>query len=152
MHLYVHDFMSTALITVRPEATLRQASKQLEEHRIRHLLVMEEGDLVGIVTDRDVRQALPALPFVSDFAEMLLKMDQVKVRDIMSRELVAISPDVGLEAAVDLFLARRISALPVVERQRVLGILTVTDALRGLRLLLPVAPGGQAHVAVASAG
>lgn len=76
------------------------------------------------------------LPFVADIAEMYLKLDDVKVRDVMTRDVVTVAPDAPLQAAVDLFLGRRISGLPVVADGRVVGILTETDALRALRRLL----------------
>lgn len=137
----VREFMSTQVIAVRPEDPIRYAFRQLCAHRVRHLLVMEGDRLVGIVTDRDVRLALPSLPFVSDIAEMYLKLDEVKVRDVMTREVVTVSADTPLATAVDIFLGRKISGLPVVDGGRVTGILTETDALRGLRRMLDAEKG-----------
>ncbi len=133
MNIQIRDLMNTRPIAVRPDDTIRYAFRQLCALRIRHLLVMEGDRLVGIVTDRDIRLALPSLPFVADIADLYLKLDDLKVRDVMSRDVVTVSPDTPVAVAVDLFLQRMISGLPVVDGGRVVGILTETDALRALR-------------------
>lgn len=136
MDVRVSDLMHTHPITVRPEDTIRYAFRQLCAARIRHLLVMDGDRLVGIVTDRDIRLALPSLPFVSDIAEMYLRLDDIKVRDVMTRDVIAVRPETPLAAAVDIFLRRVISGLPVLDNGRVVGILTETDALRALHAAL----------------
>ena len=136
MEMRVGDLMRPHPVAVQPGDTIRHAFRQLCALRTRHLLVMEGDRLVGIVTDRDIRLALPSLPFVSDIAEMYLKLDDVKVRDVMTRHVFTVAPDTSLRAAVDLFLHRMISGLPVVAGGRVVGILTETDALRALSCLL----------------
>lgn len=136
MTIRVGEIMSSRVVAIRPEDTIRHAFRQLCAQRIRHLLVMEGDRLVGIVTDRDIRLALPSLPFVADIAEMYLKLDDVKVRDVMTRDVLTVTPDTSLRTAVDLFLHHVISGLPVMADGRAVGILTETDALRALRRLL----------------
>jgi len=136
MNPMVGGLMSIHLTTVRPDDSIRYAFRLLCARRIRHLLVMEDARMVGIVTDRDIRLALPALPFVADVAEMYLKLDDIKVRNVMTRDVVTVSPGTPLRDAVDVFLKHTISALPVVDETGVVGIFTETDALRALRKML----------------
>ena len=136
MDITVREIMRSHPIAVSPDDTIRYAFARLCALRIRHLLVMEGDQLAGIVTDRDIRLALPSLPFVPDIAEIYLKLDDVKVRDVMTCDVVTVPPEASLATAIDMFLQRQISALPVVEGKRVVGIVTETDVLRVMRRFL----------------
>lgn len=137
--LVVGDLMRSRPIAVRPDDSIRQAFRRLCAAHIRHLLVMEGERLVGIITDRDIRLALPSLPFIADIADLYLKLDDVKVRDAMTRDVITVGPEAPVEEAVEIFLRCAISALPVVEGGCVVGIFTETDALRALHRLLQAA-------------
>lgn len=119
--ILVRDLMNTRRVAVCPRDTIRHAFRQLCALRIRHLL------------------ALPSLPFVGDLGELYLKLDDIKVRDVMTRGVITIAPEDPLEDAVEIFLRRVISALPIVDGARVVGILTETDALRALHQVLRAA-------------
>jgi len=136
MTIHARDLMNPQPVAVRPEDTIRYAFRQLCVLSIRHLLVMDGHALVGIVTDRDIRLALPSLPFVAEIADLYLKLDDVRVRDVMTRDVITVAPDAPLADIVEQFLGRHISGLPVVQGDRVVGIVTETDALRALRQLL----------------
>jgi acetoin utilization protein AcuB len=137
----VQDYMSTSLYTVRPEDSIRSAFKKLSANRIRHLLVVDgAGRLQGIITDRDIRLALPSLAFTPDLGELYLRLEDLKVHQAMTRDLHTTTPESPLAAAVDLCLRHAIGALPVLRDGTLVGIITETDLLRALRDVL--AAGG----------
>ncbi|MEK7204162.1 MAG: CBS domain-containing protein, partial [candidate division NC10 bacterium] len=127
----VQDYMSSVLHTVRPEDSIGSAFKKLAMNRIRHLLVVDEpGRLQGIITDRDIRLALPSLAFSPDLGELYLRLEDLKVHQVMTRDVCTTTPESPLAEAVDLCLRHRIGALPVLRDGALVGIITETDLLR----------------------
>lgn len=133
----VQDYMSTFLHTVRPEDSIRSAFKKLSMNRIRHLLVVDgAGRLQGMITDRDIRLALPSLAFTPDLGELYLRLEDLKVDQAMTRHLYTTTPESPLAEAVDLCLRHAVGALPVLRNGALVGIITETDLLRALRDVL----------------
>ena len=118
MALSVRDVMSTELVTIRPAESARRAYEIMRDRRIRHLPVIENDRLVGILSDRDLRPILlsPGLTGAS-------------VAELMSEALTTIAPDASVEDAASLLVVRKIGCLPVVEGERLVGIVTETDLL-----------------------
>ncbi len=152
--------MRTSLITVTADATLAHARELLHSHRIRHLPVVEKDRLVGILTDRDIRQASPssAAGISSDQAAAFLA--KIRVEDAMVRQVRTVSPYTTIEEAARLMIEHKIGCLPVTEASRLVGIITETDILGVLvdvmglsepstriELVLPDRPGALADVA-----
>ena len=133
----VAEWMTDIPICIPPSLPVRSAFAKMRIGHFRHLLVMKDGELVGMVTDRDLRR-----PDVSDEPEGWKDFynldDSVHVSDIMTRKLQTVGPDDPLSRAVDLFLDHRFGALPVTDdRGRVAGILSAHDVMRAARELLP---------------
>ncbi len=127
--MLVRDVMRTAVTTVDPGATVREAVRLAAARGIRHLPVTEDGVLVGIVSDRDLKRAL-----VPEAAGRVLRApgelpDRVTVADVMTRRVVTIGPGFAVEDAARVMVRDRISALPVTEGGRLIGIVTETDLL-----------------------
>jgi acetoin utilization protein AcuB len=129
--------MSRRVISVTPETELAAAAKLMRARKIRHLPVVDtRGRLVGIVTARDLRQALFA-PAVQDRPEGVLELlDSLVVRDVMTRGVLSVRTTTPLPEAARLMHERKLGALPVVERDRLVGILTETDVLHAFQHLL----------------
>jgi acetoin utilization protein AcuB len=127
--MLVEDVMSRSLVTIAPEETLRTALDLLLSHRIRHLPVVDGSALVGIVTDRDVKRATPSVLSGIDRGEHDRVLATTKVAQIMTRDPTTVTPRTGLKAAVEIFLKRRVGALPVMEDGRLVGILSDTDIM-----------------------
>jgi acetoin utilization protein AcuB len=128
MKTKVREIMRQALLTVRPWAPAREAAELMRSHAVRHLLVTEdEGRLVGILTDRDLRHSafLPLLARHLAWEERWLRTP--RVRDIMTWSVVTIDPDADLVRAGLLMFERRIGSLPVTERGVLIGIITERD-------------------------
>ena len=121
----VQDFMSKDLITVDEDASIIKASKLMKQNRVRHLPVLRKGRLLGIVSDRDLKEATPSKATTLDIHEMYYLLDRIKVKSLMPKQLFTITPGETVEKAAAVMLNRNISALPVVDPQGALqGIIT----------------------------
>lgn len=117
-------------VTVSPDATVGEARALLERHRIRQLPVVETGKLVGILTDRDIGQA--SRPGRTPGRDGVALLGLIKVREVMTRDVLTIGPGAGIGQAAGLLLTGKIGGLSVVEGERLVGIFTVSDALEAL--------------------
>jgi len=126
----IADVMTRNVMTLKPEQTLRDAVELLRSKHIRHLPVVEDSKLIGIVTDRDVKRATPSLLSGVDRDEYDRVLDETKIAQIMTREPMTVTPESGLKAAVKIFIDRKVGALPVVSGSQLVGIITEIDLLR----------------------
>jgi acetoin utilization protein AcuB len=126
--LRVRDAMSREVVTLGPEASAAEAWAVCQEMGIRHLPVVEEGRIVGLVSDRDLRDISP--PRGSGGERDTLGW--VSLRDIMSTALVTIHPLDTIDHAARELHQRKIGCLPVVAEERLVGIITSSDMMRTL--------------------
>ncbi len=127
--MLVEKRMKRDPVTVTPEDSFRHAMTLIRQKGIRHLPVVEGGRLVGIVTDRDIRQASPSPATSLEIHELHYLLEKVKVREIMTRKVYTVAPDTPIEEAARLMLTHRIGGLPVLQAGRLVGIITETDIL-----------------------
>jgi acetoin utilization protein AcuB len=126
----VADRMARDIVFVREHESLRRVAELLHEKGIRHLPVLAElENLVGIVTDRDIKLAMPSPLFGQD-ADWQGLFEEVAVSRVMAKDLITVSPDALMQEAVSLMIAHRVGCLPVVEEGSLVGLLTETDAMR----------------------
>ncbi len=127
--LKVVDVMTKNPLTVIASETVGQVDEMMSEHKIRQLPVVNCGELVGIVTDRDIRSFLSG--WRTESQEEREKALSTKVRDIMTTGPITLSPDNGLQEAVELLIDEKIGGIPVVDEvEGLVGIVTYVDALR----------------------
>lgn len=135
----VRDVMTPDPIAIRSDRTIREALETLEKHHIRHLPILEDGLLTGILSDRSVapwRQTLFDAESWHDVDLEALLM-QTRVADIVERRVVSIGPDEPVSAAIDALLDHNIGAVPVVDdREELVGIVSYVDLLRAMRALV----------------
>lgn len=134
----IQELMTTALVTIKPTDTVREALARMEDQEVRHLPVVEGRRLAGMVSDRDLREyRLPVMEEIEnpEYADDLL---DTPVAEVMSTDLVTLDPGEGLRAAVDLMLEYGVGALPVVDRRKdeLVGILSYVDVLKHVRTLI----------------
>lgn len=129
--MQVREMMQYSVLTATPDMSLALAWRLMEEHRIRHLPVMFDGRLTGLVTDRDIRSAVSSAPPRCTEAELTVYMGTTPVKSCMTREVITVSPDMGLSRATQKMLEGRFGCLPVLAGNRLAGILTEIDLLRG---------------------
>ena len=129
----VEDVMTRTLVTVPPETSVLDAQVRLTREGIRHLLVTGEGgELLGIVTDRDIRLNLPSPATSLSVWEMKDLLSRLTVGEIMTKAVVTVGPRREVSEAAVLMVEHKIGALPVLEDGRLAGIVTETDLLRAL--------------------
>jgi acetoin utilization protein AcuB len=127
----VQERMTKDPVTIRVGETVQAAADLMRAHKIRHLPIVDEaGKLVGIVTDRDIRQILFAPAMRTRLGVSQSLVEQVTVDEIMSAPVVTTMPYVDLADAAKVMHERKIGALPVVEQGRVVGILSELDVLK----------------------
>jgi acetoin utilization protein AcuB len=128
--MQVEQWMNRDPVTVGPQESFRTAMHLIRQKGIRHLPVVEGKRLVGIVTDRDLRQAAPSGATSLSIHELHYLLEKLTVREIMTRQVVTIRPDQTVEEAALLLLGHRIGGLPVVREGELVGIITETDILQ----------------------
>lgn len=130
--LTVRDWMTADPLTVAPDADTREARLLLHRYGIRHLPVVDDGRVIGVVSDRDVRIDQSALDDLPDRRVVERLRERRSVEAVMSSPPHVIEPDEPIAEAARRMLSRRISALPVVEDDLLVGVVTTTDCLLAL--------------------
>jgi len=131
--MLVKDWMSKEVITVDAKATLQQAIDLLIDYNISRMPVMEEGKLVGIVTDRDLKRASPSDATALDIQRLLYHLSRLEVGAIMSRFPVTVPMDYTLEETAQILLENNISGCPVVDAKGgVCGMITKNDLFKAM--------------------
>jgi len=143
--MFVSRSMTRKVITVDPQANIFKAQELMAQNKVRHLPVVEEsGRLIGIVTDRDIRSALPYKFFKEPpTKEEKKNFTKLKISEIMTREMITISPSHTIQDALLIIQDSKVGALPVVdENHKLKGILSVRDLLRAFTNVLGIGEPG----------
>lgn len=128
--MLVGNRMTSEVVTASSGTTLADALALMQERRIRHLPVVEDGRVTGIVSDRDVRGAAPPAGSMPD-EERLRFLREHRLGEIMRKEVISVDPTTPVEEAARLMATRKIGCLPVLDSDRLVGMLTASDLLRG---------------------
>ncbi len=142
--LLVRNWMTQIIATLSPEASVAEALTLCRERRVRHIPILEEGRLVGIVSDRDLRDASPAL----GNPERARALRELRVGDVMTREVITVDPQDSIENAAQQMYELKIGSLPVVDEgpevaeEELLGIITSSDVMRALVMLAGLPEAG----------
>ena len=127
----VKELMSTKLITVSPEDKLDRVFFLYNFENIRHLPVVEKNKLVGILSDRDLKKILgPKKSIIEKPDGTTVQLSPRKVKNIMRRGVLTIEPEQRAADAAAIMAKRKIGALPVVHKEKLVGIITATDILK----------------------
>ncbi len=136
----VSDRMSTEVFTISIDANVNEAFRIMKEKNIRRLPVMDQGRLVGIITLGDLNQASPSAATSLSIHELNYLLARTRVRDVFPphQEVITVTPQNYIETAAKLMLQHQISGLPVMEGDKLVGIITETDLFRALIDILGV--------------
>jgi acetoin utilization protein AcuB len=127
----VKELMTQPVTTIGADAHVRQAAELMKTHKICHLPVVEnDGRLIGIVTDRDLRQMIFDPAIQERLGDVVEALGALTVREIMTWAVITVQPESGLRQAARLMREQKVGALPVVEAGRIVGMLTERDLLR----------------------
>ena len=116
--MLVGQIMSQKIVTISPDKRVGQALKLMQKYQIRHLPVIERGRMVGWITSRDLREVL--------LASML---EEIKVGDVMVQAPISVTPDTDVEEAARLIHEHRIGGMPVMEGDKLMGVITMLDLI-----------------------
>ncbi len=138
VRMCVGDLMTTDVVTLTEDETLAHAQRCMARGRIRHLPVVREGRLVGLITHRDLLAASFSIFAEVDASEQRRVFDTVRVVEAMHRDVVTVSPELSVSKAARILLENKYGCLPVVDDDHELqGIVTEADFLRLTVQLLP---------------
>lgn len=128
----VNDWMTGDVLTLTVNETIRRPMEIREEKGIRRFPVMDGDQLVGIVTDRDLRNATASSVVLTEKKYHDFLLDTIKVESVMTPEPQTVGPDTSLKEATEIVLNLKVGGLPVVDGEKLVGIITETDLLRAL--------------------
>ena len=129
--MLVKNWMSKPAITIDANASMNDAIKLLKNHNIKMLPVMENGKLVGIVTDRDLKRASASDATSLEIHELLYLISKIKIREIMTQNPITVPQDYTVEETAEILLKHNISGVPVFDQYRdVVGTITQNDIFR----------------------
>ncbi len=125
----VSQWMTKSLMTIKPKDTIRHARERLVKYRINQLPVVSDEQLVGIVTNSDIRDAYPSSLRLFCGKDIDEFGDSHTVEEIMTYNVISVAPQTSLREAAHLLRRQRFGALPVVEHDKLVGIITRSDML-----------------------
>lgn len=130
--MLIRDWMATAILTVDANTSVMRATRTMKENNIRRLPVLSHGKLVGVVTDRDLKEASPSSTSEIDIHEMYYLLSEMKIKDVMTDKCICLKQDDTLEKAALVMLKERISGIMILDdNENLVGLLSETDILRG---------------------
>jgi len=125
--MYVKQFMTSRVFTVSPDDNIADTMALMREKKINRLPVVEKGRLVGIVTDGDLREVSPSPATTLSIFELNYLVGKTSIRDVAVKKVITCTPDTKIEDAALLMREHDIGALPVVEGDKLVGIVTESD-------------------------
>jgi CBS domain-containing protein len=132
----VADRMTRDVLTLNEDEALRDAIALMQRNRIRHVPVIGDDRIVGILTDRDLKRATPSLLSGIDQKQYDKVLSETRVGQVMTRNPYTVTPSMPLRDAAKVLVDRKFGALPVVENGRLVGIITGIDMLRAFYEML----------------
>ncbi len=119
--MFVKEIMTTDVKTIRPEDNIKRLAEMMVKNKIGSLVVVEgSGEVVGIATERDI---------IEDVILLGKSPEEVKVRDVMTKDIITVNPGDTLEEAAEVMVNHKIKKLPVIDKGRLVGIVTATDLI-----------------------
>lgn len=128
-NIQVADWMSEGVLAVEVFDSIAVARQVMAKHRVNQLPVLDNDNLIGIVTDRDIRDAYPTSMMINRTEEIDKFAEKITVEEAMTRDIFVVQPETPLDKAVSLLRKHRIGSLPVVKNKQLVGIITRSDIL-----------------------
>jgi acetoin utilization protein AcuB len=128
----IRDVMTKNLITVDSESLVLDAQRIMRENNIRRLPVVDKGKLVGIVTQHDLLQASPSPATSLSIHELNYLLAKMKVKEVMKKNPITLTPDTPFEEALRIGQDKKIGSFPVMDKGKLVGIITESDTVRFL--------------------
>lgn len=139
----VGEIMTKTVHTIRPDQTLKICAETMSKHKANGLVVVDDGKAVGVITKADIFKAiLPRYPDIIEderhmtdleyIEERANKLYELKVSDIMGTPPITVGSDMPIVKAGSLMILRRIKQVPVIDKNKLVGVVTLTDIITSL--------------------
>lgn len=128
--MFVGERMSRPVISVTPETPINDVLAMFKKEHIRRAPVMKDGKLVGIVSEKDLLNASPSDVTTLSVWEMNYLISKVKVKNVMTKKVITVTKDTPIEEAARIMADKKIGGLPVVDGEKVVGMITETDLFK----------------------
>ncbi len=128
--MYIRDYMASDPVIVGPNDSVGDALEILKDHSIRRLPVVSKGKLIGLVTKTDLIKASPSPVTSLSIHEINYLYPKIKIKDIMTKDVVTIGPDEAIEEAAVLMREKKLGTLIVVDKNNLVGIITESDLFK----------------------
>jgi predicted transcriptional regulator len=126
----VREIMMGSPVTLKPDETLDLANDVISLGRIRHIPILEDGRLVGVLSERDMMGAATTTIFGLKRKSKSALLKSVLIKDVMKKKVVTVTPDTPIKDAAHLMKEKKIGCVPVVNEGSLVGLVTTTDILR----------------------
>jgi acetoin utilization protein AcuB len=141
--MLVREWMASDVLTVDENTSMMKALHLMKENNIRRLPVVTRGSLVGIISDRDLKEASPSKATTLDVHELYYLLAEIKVKEIMTKNPFTVHPDETVERAAVIMLEHKVSGLPVVNsKSELVGLITQSDVFRAFVNITGIYKGG----------
>ena len=141
--MLVREWMASDVLTVDENTSMMKALHLMKENNIRRLPVIARGSLVGIISDRDLKEASPSKATTLDVHELYYLLAEIKVKEIMTKNPLTIQQDETVERAAVIMLEHKVSGLPVLNKKGdLVGIITQSDVFRAFVNITGIYKGG----------
>lgn len=141
--MLVKYWMSPQVFSIDADASMQDAVNLMKKYTIRMLPVTRKEKLVGVLTDRDLKRASASDATTLEIHELLYLLSKIKVKDIMSKNPITVSPDLTVEETAEILLKNKISGAPVLnDRGKIVGVITQSDIFKVLIALTGVGNSG----------
>ncbi len=140
--MYVKDWMTKRVYTVSPDDPVSDAAALMKEKRIKHLPVVKKDRVVGILSDRDIKEYIPSKATSLDVYELHYLLAKTRVKEIMKKKVFTTTADTPVEEAARLMHDENIGSLPVLEKGGLIGIISDRDIFRVLVDITGIRHGG----------
>ncbi|GAB4334602.1 MAG: CBS domain-containing protein [Desulfobulbaceae bacterium] len=145
--MLIKDWMATSILTVDANTSVMRATRIMKENNIRRLPVLSHGKLIGVVTDRDLKEAAPSSTSDIDIHEMYYLLSEMKIKDVMTDKCICLKQNDTLEKAALVMLKERISGIMILDDDdNLVGLLSETDILRGFIQATGIQDGAYQYV------
>jgi len=145
--MLIKDWMAKEVLTVDENTSLMRATRVMKENNIRKLPVVSHGKLLGIITDRDVKDASPSKTTSLDVHELYYLLSEMKVKDVMTKDPITMTGTDSLEKAALIMLENKISGIPVLDEYgHIKGLLSETDVMLGFIHATGIKDGAMQYV------
>ncbi len=145
--MFVAERMTKHPVTMTSDATIGEVDRAMKKHKFHRMIIVDDGKLVGYLSDRDVMRVAPSPATSLSKFEIRELLDKLKVRDVMQKKVITVNEDATIEEAALIMYNNKVGGLPVIsEVGKVVGIITATDILKTFVNVMGLPDGGKVRV------